>query len=77
MAIKSFSWIKKLSAHQGGQEEGVDGQGDHLGVHQGDGDPVIIKKTWKLLEFFGKVITYQLLFVMFYSFPDKKAQVNF
>ena len=35
--------VDELSAHEGGEEEGVDCQGDHLGVHQGDGDPVIVQ----------------------------------
>ena len=29
----------------GGEEEGVDCQGDNLGVHQRDGDPVVVKQS--------------------------------
>ena len=41
-----MSWIvlvgvKELPAQQGGDEEAVDGEGDHLSVHQRHGDPVV------------------------------------
>ena len=45
MAGNLLGRVQELSSHERGDEEGVNCQGDNLGVHQRDRDPVVVQKT--------------------------------
>ena len=49
-------WIQLLSPDDGEDEEDVGGQGDHLGVDHGDGDPVVAPEQAALCPEFTKLL---------------------